>query len=62
MLEVAGMSVAEAGGGQVEVPTTPAGADQRPGANQAMGGRQGPDGLGAGGAINVQDIEDMAGG
>jgi hypothetical protein len=27
-----------------------------------MGGRQGPDGLFAGGAINVQDIEAMAGG
>jgi hypothetical protein len=56
------MSVAEAGRGQVEVPTTPTGADQRPRTLEAMGGRQGPDGLGAGGAINVQDIEAMPGG
>jgi hypothetical protein len=44
------------------MPTTPASADQRPEALQAMLGRQLLDGLGAGGAINVQDIEDMAGG
>jgi len=44
------------------MPAAPASADQRTRARQAMGGRQRPDGLGAGVAVDVQDIEAVAGG
>ena len=40
----------------------PTGADQRPRAVQAMLGRELLDGLGAGGAVDVQDVEAVAGG
>jgi hypothetical protein len=56
------VDVAQAGGSQVIVPATPTSADQRSQALQAMGGRQLSDGLGAGGAVDVQDVEAMAGG
>jgi hypothetical protein len=42
------------------MPATPAGADQRPRAVQAMGGGELLDGLGAGGAVDVEDIEPLA--
>jgi len=41
------------------VPAPTAGADQRSGADQAVLGRQGPDGMFAGGAVDVQDIKGM---
>ena len=56
------MSVAKAGRGQVVMPATSAGADQRPEALQTMLGRQLLDGLSAFGAVDVEDIEAMAGG
>ena len=62
MLQPVRTDVAQAAGGPVVVPATPAGADQRPGALQAMGGRQRPDDLGTDGAVDIQDIEAVAGG
>jgi len=62
VLEVPGMRVAEAGRVKVVVPAISAGPDQRPAALQAMSGRQLLDGLGAGGAVDVQDVEAVAGG
>ena len=62
MLEVLRMRVAETGGGQIEMPPASTGADQRPRAHQAMLGRQLLDGLRAGGSVDVQDIEPVAGG
>jgi hypothetical protein len=62
MLEVAGMSVAEAGGSQVEMPAAPAGPDQWSRALEAMGGGQLSDGQFAGGTVDVQDVEAVAGG
>jgi hypothetical protein len=56
------LDVAEAGWGQVVVPAAPAGPDQRPKAVQATGGGQLLDGLCAAGAVDVQDVEAMAGG
>jgi hypothetical protein len=47
------LGVAEAGGGQVVVPATPAGTDQRPGALQAMSGGEFSDGLGGGGMVGA---------
>jgi hypothetical protein len=47
------VDVAEASGGEVVVPAGLTGADQRPEALQAMGGRQGADGLGAGVALEA---------
>ena len=44
------------------MPATPAGPDQWPEALQAMLGRQLLDGVGAGGAVDVQDVEAIAGG
>ena len=54
--------IAEAGRGQVVVPAIPAGPDQRPRTLQALLGRELLDDLGAGGAVDVQDIEVMPGG
>jgi len=62
MVQPSRLDVAEAGGGEVVVPAPAAGPDQRPGADQAMGGGQGPDGVDAGRAVDVQDIKGMAGG
>jgi hypothetical protein len=62
MLQPMWMDVAQAGGGQIEVPAATAGADQRPRALQAIGGGQFPDGVGAGGAVDIQHIKGMAGG
>ena len=62
MLQARRVDVAQAGGGQVVVPATPAGADQRPRALPGHGRRPAPDGLGAGGAVDVQDVEAVAGG
>ena len=56
-----GPGVAEAGGGQVVVPATPTGADQRPRTLQAMGGGQRLDGVGAFGAVDVQNVEQVPG-
>ena len=53
MLKVSGTDIAEAGRGQVEVPTTPTGPDQRPGAHQPIGGCERSDGLSAGGAVGA---------
>jgi hypothetical protein len=44
------------------MPAASAGADQRPRTCQAMGGGEFPDGVGAGGAVDVQDVEGVAGG
>ena len=44
------------------MPATAAGANQRSRALQAMGGGQDADGLGAGRAVDVQDVEGVAGG
>jgi hypothetical protein len=44
------------------VPATPAGADQRPEALQAMLGRPLLNGLGTDGAVDVEDVEPLAGG
>jgi hypothetical protein len=62
MLKIPRLNVAEAGGDQVVVPATPTGADQRPRALEAVCGREFSDGLGAGGAVDVQDVEAMPGG
>ena len=58
LLQVPRVDVAQAGGGQIEMPPA-AGADQRPRTGQAMGGGQLTDGSLAGGAVDVQDIEAM---
>jgi hypothetical protein len=39
-----GLDIAQAGEGQIEMPATPTGADQRPGTRQPMGGGQLADG------------------
>jgi hypothetical protein len=44
------------------MPTASAGADQRPRSLQPVVGREFSDGLGAGGAVDVQDVEAVAGG
>jgi hypothetical protein len=62
LLEVAGTDVAQAGRSQVIVPTAATGPDQRPRALQVIVAGEGADHLGAGGAVNVQDIEAVAGG
>src|SRR5206468_6702230 len=62
MLEVPRAGVAEAGGSQVEMPTTSAGADQRPRAHQAVLGCEFSDGVDAGGAVDIQDVEGVPGG
>jgi hypothetical protein len=61
-LQVAGSDVAQAGNSQVIVPSAAAGPDQRPRALQVMLAGEGVDGLGADGAVDVQDVEPVAGG
>jgi hypothetical protein len=56
------VDVAQPGRGQVEMPAATAGADERPRAVQAMLGGQGSNGLFAAGAVDVQDVEGVAGG
>jgi hypothetical protein len=62
MLQGPRVDVAQAGRGQIEMPAAATGADQRPRTGQAMGGGQLPDGVGAGGAVDIQDVEQLAGG
>jgi hypothetical protein len=62
MLQAPRVDVAQAGRGQIEMPPASTGADQRPRTRQAMGGGQLADGSLAGGAVDVQDVEQVAGG
>jgi hypothetical protein len=62
MLQASGVDVAQAGRGQIEMPAAATGADQRPRTCQAMGGGQLADGSLAVGAVDVQDVEQAAGG
>jgi hypothetical protein len=62
LLEAAGAGVAQAGGGQVVVPTAATGTDQRPRALEAMLGGERADGVVAGGPVDIQGIEQVAGG
>jgi hypothetical protein len=57
VLQVAGVDVAQASGSDVRVPAASTGADQRSRAGKAVLGGECPDGLGAGGAVDVQDVE-----
>jgi hypothetical protein len=60
LLEVAGVGVAQASRGQIVMPTAATGPDQRPRAVEGMLVGEGADGLGAAGAVDVQDVEGMA--
>jgi hypothetical protein len=62
LLQVAGTDVAQPGRSQVIVPAATAGPDQRPRAVEGMLAGEGADGLGAGGAVDVQDVELVAAG
>jgi hypothetical protein len=60
LLQVPGTDVAQAGRGQIEMPPAPTGPDQRPRALEGMLASEGADGLGADGAVDVQDVEQVA--
>jgi hypothetical protein len=62
LLEVAGADVAQAGWGQIVMPAAATGPDQRAGAVEGMLAGESADGLGAGGAVDVQDVERVASG
>src|SRR4029453_8335173 len=62
LLEVAGTDVAQAGRGEIVMPTAATGPNQRPRALQVMLGCEGPGRDFAGGAVDVQDVEPVAGG
>jgi hypothetical protein len=62
LLQAPRVDVAQAGRGQIEMPATPASPNQRPRTCQAIGGGQLTDGSLAGGTVDVQDVEQVAGG
>jgi hypothetical protein len=62
MLKILGADVPQARRSKIEMPATAAGAHQRPRTLQVMGSDEFSDGVGAGGAVDVQDVEAVPGG